>query len=231
MQHVLYRLFTIILLAAALPAGLDARANQGGPRTYPALFGTRETYSPGINRFYKWTGMLHRWAVERHEAAHPCALGETTACEPPEWHRLVDLLTPLELHEKLDAVNKLLNRYPYIPSAANWHEPNHWETPFEFLAKSGQCQDYAIAKFMLLRAAGVPNELLRVVVLRDRRLNLDHAVMIAYVDGEALMLDNQIPDVVPVAGIHHYQPYYSINETGWWLHDPNPLQITSLGPP
>ena len=41
------------------------------------------------------------------------------------------------------------------------------------------------------------------------------------------MLDNQIPEVAPVAGIHHYRPYYSINETGWWLHDPNPLQITS----
>src|SRR5438046_1710044 len=83
---------------------------------------------------------------------------------------------------KIDAVNSMVNRYPYIPSAANWSEPNHWETPFEFLARSGQCQDYAIAKFMLLRAAGVPNELLRVVVLRDRRLGLDHAVTVAYID-------------------------------------------------
>jgi predicted transglutaminase-like cysteine proteinase len=66
-----------------------------------------------------------------------------------------------------------------------------------------------------------------VVVLRDRRLGLDHAVTVAYVDGEALMLDNQTPGVVPVTGIHYYQPYYSINETGWWLHDPNPLQISS----
>jgi predicted transglutaminase-like cysteine proteinase len=228
-QHIVYRLFTITLLAASLLlVGLHARASQSGSPIYPALFGTHETYSPGIERFYKWTGMLQRWAVERREASHPCELGRTTGCEPREWRRIVDLLTPLELRAKLEAVNMLVNRYPYIPSAANWLEPNHWETPFEFLARSGQCQDYAIAKFMLLRAAGVPNELLRVVVLRDRRLNLDHAVTVAYVEGEALMLDNQIPDVVPVARIHHYEPYYSINETGWWLHDPNPLQITRL---
>jgi predicted transglutaminase-like cysteine proteinase len=227
-QHIFYRSFTISLVALSLLGGPDARADQNGFPIYPALFGTHETYSAGIERFYKWTGMLGRWATERRQASQTCVLGRTTGCEPREWRRIVDLLTPLELHAKLDAVNKLVNRYPYTPSASNWLEPNHWETPFEFLAKSGQCQDYAIAKFMLLRAAGVPNELLRVVVLRDRRLALDHAVTVAYVDGEALMLDNQIPDVVPVARIHHYQPYYSINETGWWLHDPNPLQITSL---
>ena len=227
MQHI-YKAFTIVLLVLSLFAGLDARANQGGSRSYPALFGTHETYSPAIDRFYKWTGMLQRWTAERRDASQPCLLGQTTGCEPREWRRIVDLLTPLDLRAKIEAVNSLVNRYPYIPSAANWSEPNYWETPFEFLIKSGQCQDYAIAKFMLLSAAGVPNELLRVVVLRDRRLSLDHAVMVAYVDGEALMLDNQIPDVVPVAGIRHYQPYYSINETGWWLHDPNPLQVTSV---
>jgi predicted transglutaminase-like cysteine proteinase len=226
-QNILYRLFTITLLALSYFAASDARATQTGAQSYPALFGTHETYSSAIDRFYKWTGMLQRWSAERRQARQPCTLGQITACEPREWRRLVDLLTPLTLRAKIDTVNSLVNRYPYIPSATNWSEPNHWETPFEFLARSGQCQDYAIAKFMLLRAAGVPNELLRVVVLRDRRLGLDHAVTVAYVDGEALMLDNQTPAVTPVTSIHYYQPYYSINETGWWLHDPNPLQISS----
>jgi len=226
-QNILYRLFTITLLVLSCLAASDARATQTGGQSYPALFGTHETYSSTIGRFYKWTGMLQRWSAERREARQPCTLGQITGCEPREWRRLVDLLTPLALRAKIDAVNSLVNRYPYIPSATNWSEPNHWETPFEFLSRSGQCQDYAIAKFMLLRAAGVPNELLRVVVLRDRRLGLDHAVTVAYVDGEALMLDNQTPAVMPVTSIHYYQPYYSINETGWWLHDPNPLQISS----
>jgi predicted transglutaminase-like cysteine proteinase len=223
-RHILYRAFTIILLALSLAAAQEARASQA---SYPSLFGTHETYSPSIDRFYKWTGMLQRWTAERHAARQLCTLGELTGCEPREWRQIIDVLAPLDLRAKLDAVNTFVNRYPYTPSAANWSEPNHWETPFEFLTRSGQCQDYAITKFMLLRAAGVPNELLRVVVLRDWRLGLDHAVTVAYVDGEALMLDNQIPEVVPVSGIHHYQPYYSINETGWWLHDPNPLQISS----
>lgn len=227
MQRILYRLFTMTVLAASLLMAVDARASQMSVPTYPSLFGTREVYSSSIGRFYKWTGMLQRWTEERRDARRVCMLGQATGCEPREWRRIVDMLTPLDLRAKIEAVNSLVNRYPYTTSAANWSQPNYWETPFEFLARSGQCQDYAIAKFMLLRAAGVPNEVLRVVVLRDRRLGLDHAVTVAYVDGEALMLDNQIPEVVPVSSIHHYQPYYSINETGWWLHDPNPLQITS----
>jgi len=225
--HILYRLFTILLLSLTALVGVDARATAASSQAYPALFGTHETYSASIDRFYKWTGMLQRWTAERREARLPCMLGQIAGCEPKEWRRIVDLLTPLDLRAKVAAVNSLVNRYPYTPSAANWSDPNYWETPFEFLTKSGQCQDYAIAKFMLLRAAGVPNELLRVVVLRDRRLGLDHAVTVAYVDGEALMLDNQIPDVVPAGSIRYYEPYYSINETGWWLHDPNPLQVSS----
>ncbi len=227
MQRILYRLFTMTVLVASLLMAVDARASQMSAPTYPSLFGTHEIYSSSIGRFYKWTGMLQRWTEERRDARQVCMLGQATGCEPRAWRQIVDMLTPLDLRAKIEAVNSLVNRYPYTPSAANWSQPNYWETPFEFLAKSGQCQDYAITKFMLLRAAGVPNELLRVVVLRDRRLGLDHAVTVAYIGGEALMLDNQIPDVVPVSSIHHYQPYYSINESGWWLHDPNPLQITS----
>ncbi len=154
-----------------------------------------------------------------------CADGVWKACEPQEWARLVRELRGLPLRDQVERVNAAFNRHPYVSSFKNWGEISHWETPFEFLHKNGQCQDYAIAKFMMLRALGVPNEKLRMVVLHDTVLRLDHAVVVAYVGGEALMLDNQISRVVPVSQVHHYRPYYSTNETGWWLHVPNPLGI------
>jgi predicted transglutaminase-like cysteine proteinase len=52
----------------------------------------------------------------------------------------------------------------------------------------------------------------------DLNLNLVHAVLIVDLDGQSLLLDNQIRNVVPVSSVHHYQPYYSLNETGWWMH-------------
>lgn len=201
-------------VAGALPAALRDRA--AAPREAPGLFGTREIYSPDIAAFDKWTGMLARFRREQAAAQSACAA--EAECAPNEWRQLLGALDGLDLRAKLDRVNAAVNRHPYVPSQRNWGESNHWETPFEFLRKSGQCQDYAIAKYLLLRAAGVPAAQLRVLVLRDTRLGLDHAVTVAYVGGEALLLDNQIGTVVPADSVHHYQPYYSINEDGWWLH-------------
>ena len=56
------------------------------------------------------------------------------------------------------------------------------------------------------------------MVLRDTHLGLDHAVTVAFLDDEALVLDNQQPTVVPASRLDYYRPYYSINEQGWWLH-------------
>jgi predicted transglutaminase-like cysteine proteinase len=222
--HVIRSLALLAAVAFAMPPAVsDAVAGasvaavpsaRAGARQTPALFGTREIYSPDITAFGKWTGVLARYRLEQTAARQGC--DGASACA--EWRQMVGALDGLDLRTKLDLVNAAVNRHPYVASQNNWGESNHWETPFEFLRKSGQCQDYAITKYLLLRAAGVPPAQLRVLVLRDTELGLDHAVAVAYVDGEAFLLDNQISTVVPVDSVRHYQPYYSINEAGWWLH-------------
>jgi predicted transglutaminase-like cysteine proteinase len=203
-------------VADAFPAA--ARARNAASRPAPTLFGTREIYSPDTTPFDKWTGMLGRFRLEQEAAQRACARLAAASCEPAEWRQLLSALHGLDLRAKLDRVNAAVNRHPYVASQRNWGESNRWETPFEFLRKSGQCQDYAVAKYLLLRATGVPAAQLRVLVLRDTRLGLDHAVAVAYIEGEAFLLDNQIGAVVSADSVHHYQPYYSINEEGWWLH-------------
>ena len=89
-----------------------------------------------------------------------------------------------------------------------------------FRMQNGDCEDYAIAKFMALRALGFENPEMRIVVLNDLNLGIAHAILVVYVDGKALVLDNQIRSVVPADSIRHYQPVYSVNEEGWWLHRP-----------
>jgi predicted transglutaminase-like cysteine proteinase len=206
----------VLLLALGWSIGGFAAPKPALASPHIGLFGTREVFSPDSSAFYKWNGMLQRFAAEQRTASCPPTPAST--CVPAEWRALVESLKGLGLRAKIDAANAAINRHPYVPSWVNWRESNHWETPFEFLRKGGQCQDYAIAKYLLLRAAGVPAERLRLVVVRDTRLGLDHAVTVVYVDGEALVLDNLRRDVVPASSVHDYQPYYSINEEGWWLH-------------
>jgi len=214
---------TSVILATAL---LSATGASGGEFNGPTVRASSQAsflvaptvHSTNMARFEKWRDLLARWAREQRLAATTCAASNSVNCVPPEWQRLLKDLAQLSDREKLERVNSALNRHPYVSSYQNWGEVNYWETPFEFLRRNGQCQDYSVAKFMMLRATGFPNERLRIVIVHDDERQLDHAVLIAYVDGEALLLDNQFTSVVPAAKVRRYRPYYSINETGWWLY-------------
>lgn len=183
-----------------------------------ALFGSREVYSSATWRFPQWTDMLARNTQEIQAASHVCASRDDTQCVPQEWQALLDEMRGKDLRDQIKIANNAMNGHPYVPTAQNWHRSMYWETAFQFLRYGGQCQDYAIAKYLLLRAAGVPADLMRMVVLRDAAIGLDHAVLAVYVDGEPMLLDNLRTGIVPASEVSYYHPYYSINENGWWYH-------------
>ena len=95
---------------------------------------------------------------------------------------------------------------------------DYWATPKQFFDRNGDCEDYAISKYISLRNLGLPVEDMRIVVLNDLNLKIAHAMLVVYLDGEALVLDNQITQVINARRIRHYKPIYSINERNWWLH-------------
>jgi len=86
-----------------------------------------------------------------------------------------------------------------------------WSTPLmTFAAGAGDCEDYAIAKYVALREAGMADEDLRLVILHDRRIDEDHAVVAARIEHKWLILDNrrmvlltdtQIDDVTPLLAL------------------------------
>lgn len=88
----------------------------------------------------------------------------------------------------------------------------------QFLRHSGDCEDYAIAKYVTLRQLGFAADQLRLVVLRDTVRDLTHAVLAVYHEDEVYILDNLSRLVVRQAEVPHYVPYYSINETTRWAH-------------
>lgn len=174
----------------------------------PAAFDVVETYVAGAPPAPQWTGVLAR---------HRRAVGQPQEV-PPEWRRLVETLRDLDPLARVERANAEINRVPYARSEVNWARRDYWETPFELLAGSGQCQDFAVAKYLLLRDAGVPADQLRVVVVQDQRAGLAHAVLLAYVDGRALVLDNQVEGVVAASQLAHYEPIYALGEGGWWMY-------------
>jgi predicted transglutaminase-like cysteine proteinase len=188
------------------------------PAAGQQLFGTREVRNANIAPFTKWTGELARELRERAQYGQACATRRAGRCHVSEWRGLLEQLRGQDPMRQLDAVNRFMNRQPYVEDMVNYGVVDHWATPLEFFARDGDCEDYAIGKYHSLRELGWPASQLRILVLNDLNLRVPHAVLIAYVGGRAFMLDNQFGSVVPVEVIRHYQPIFSINEEAWWLH-------------
>ena len=99
-----------------------------------------------------------------------------------------------------------------------WNLKDYCATPNQFTHKTGVCEDYAISIYISLLILGFNPDHMRIVVLQDLNLKIPHAVLVVYLDGQPLILDNQIKQVVHASRIRHYKPIYSINQKNWWLH-------------
>ena len=199
-----------MMAIAGLLLGMLA-ATPAEARKYPRIFGSIELFSTKTTRFPKWLGMLDRF----QNGTKPC---ESATCTAKGWKEFIADLQGQDLTTKLKEVNRAFNTHRYILDINNWGEEDYWATPYQFLKKNGDCEDYAISKYFTLKALGVPIEDMRVVALQDLNLNLGHAVLVVYVGEQPMLLDNQIASVVPANSIRHYNPVFSINEDGWWLH-------------
>jgi len=99
---------------------------------------------------------------------------------------------------------------------ALYGEEDFWSPPLAtFAVGAGDCEDYAIAKFVALQEAGVSAVDLRIVVLRDDIRKEDHAAVAARLDGNWLMLDNRHM-VMPEDRLvrKYYRPIFLIDRSG-----------------
>lgn len=117
----------------------------------------------------------------------------------------------------LDAVNAQANSVPSVSDAEHWQQAEYWATPVEFVGSNGgDCEDFAIAKYLELRAAGVPVERLRLTYVRalaGQRIE-NHMVLAYYASpaAEPLILDNLNPRVLPVSQRADLLPVFSFND-------------------
>ena len=75
-----------------------------------------------------------------------------------DWSAFLQSLAGLSPAEKMRRVNRYHNKARYILDIINWRLDDYWASPLQFLERDGDCEDYAIAKFMSLRALGFSND-------------------------------------------------------------------------
>jgi len=107
---------------------------------------------------------------------------------------------------------------------AQYGQIDVWSSPLDtFATGAGDCEDYAIAKFVALHLAGVSPDDLRIVVIRDTIRGEDHAVAMARLDGHWLTLDNRRMAMVEDADVRNYRPLFVIDDHGVMRYDDTSL--------
>ena len=120
-----------------------------------------------IGKMPKWTSVLEK------ERKNPGYVANRQFPGQGAWKDIKAKLSGMSPLEQVKAVNVLINRWPYRTDMDVWGVMDYWETPVEFFQKSGDCEDFAIAKYFALRDLGFPASQMRIVVLKDTQSAAD----------------------------------------------------------
>lgn len=128
---------------------------------------------------------------------------------------------------KLRQVNAFFNRrLRFGDDRLIWGEPDYWATPLESLGRAqGDCEDFAIAKYVTLKLLGVPLEKLRLTYVRARIGGAQSTVVQAHMvlsyypapGDEPLVLDNLISDIRPASRRPDLTTVFGFNTEGLWV--------------
>lgn len=193
----------------------DDAAPTSGEAKPVRLFGTVEFRSP-VKNLPKWERV--RDSEARNPSFEGGGMDVPNDAVSQKWKSLREKLRNAPLMEQMRGVNAFFNQWPYKTDIEIWGVEDYWETPREFTQKSGDCEDYAIAKYYGLRDLGVPSEILRVTAVKDAIRNIGHAVTVVLVDGDAYVLDNLSSQIFSHKRLTNYKPIFSVNEQYLWRH-------------
>lgn len=122
--------------------------------------------------------------------------------------------------ELLARVNQWVNReIAYVNDDRNYRQRDFWATAEQTIARgSGDCEDFAILKMQMLRAAGVDADRMKLVLLRDLAANADHAFLLVQTDAGKLVLDNVTDRLYDGSRSNAVRPVLSFSGNRRWVH-------------
>jgi len=98
---------------------------------------------------------------------------------------------------------------------AQWGVIDRWSAPLATLTTGlGDCEDYAIAKYVALKEAGVAAEDVKLVIVRDLAVGGEHAVAAVRLNGHWIILDNRRLILVEDNEIRQMVPLFVLDQSG-----------------
>lgn len=209
------------------PDGIQAAAPAAGP------FGLASAPVEGGELRDKWLGAERE--IEAELLAITLCQEDRARCGSPAALRLLGIVDEAVAHDgraRLGEVNRAIN-LAIRPASdlALYGAVDVWRSPLALLAEgAGDCEDYAIAKLVALRVAGIAADDLRLVILRDLGRHEDHAVAAVRLDGNWLLLDNRRMAMVEDSHVRQIRPLFVIDRSGVRQYLDTPLLADKVPP-
>jgi predicted transglutaminase-like cysteine proteinase len=209
-----------IRLASIEPAGL-----RGAFSEFPHNRISKQTAEPfGVLAFRAPEGLLWtKWRaltakVDVEVAALSSCRADPDHCEPEakRFNNIVAAAKAKSGRARFEHVNQAVNSAIRYTSDPTHHGvPDLWSAPLaSFASGRGDCEDYAIAKYVALREAGVAAEDLKILLAIDRSVGEAHAVLAARHEGAWSILDNRRPEVLEDKEIGYFTPLFVVDQQG-----------------
>lgn len=128
--------------------------------------------------------------------------------------RLIKSLENESVEKKLEKVNEFFNNVPYSRDIKTYGVTDYWATPFEFLARDrGDCEDYVIAKYFVLKRLGVPSSKMYLTYVRVKGYDDAHMVLTYFPTprSEPYVLDNMRRILMPASKRTDLTPVFNFN--------------------
>jgi len=153
--------------------------------------------------------------------------GDSGAAAVMAWRDLLTQAASQPDAAKLRRVNDFFNRRTRFGEDSDiWGKQDYWATPLEVLGRGqGDCEDFAIAKYVTLKLLGIPSEKLRLTYVKARiggpqsTLVQAHMVLSYYPapNDEPLVLDSLISDIRPASRRPDLTTIFGFNAEGLWV--------------
>jgi predicted transglutaminase-like cysteine proteinase len=133
---------------------------------------------------------------------------------------------------RIGTINRAINlAIEPMSDMAQWGVPDRWSDPIEtFTTGRGDCEDYAIAKYVALTAAGISPEDVKLVIVRNTAADEDHAVVAVRNDGHWIILDNRWLTMVRDVEMAKAVPLFVLDDAGVAAFAP-PVRTVARGAP
>lgn len=220
-------------LSAGTPSNPQLKdATSPSTAAEPFGFSTQPLSDGGLHT--KWQGVARAIDADL-ETIRRCR-SDRAQCTPAAA-RLIAVIDNAQQRDglaRLGEVNRAINlAIRPVSDEKQYGVQDHWSAPLATLTSgAGDCEDYAIAKLVALREAGVAQSDLRLVIVRDHLFNEDHAVLAARFEGRWRILDNRRLAMIEDDQMRQTEPLFAIDQDGVRrFADPNMMIATAKDQP